>query len=128
METTCRRIWTKVCSDCRENNIVTDALSKLEKDENEKLSETEEGLVLSHAMCTVEQNKAIVMPETKEELARNTMNVDEMEAEEFPMSPEIIAREQKKDMLIPQVRPAHKYPNSPWEMSHPPGGDNAVCM
>jgi hypothetical protein len=31
-------------------------------------------------------------------------------------------------MLIPQVRPAHKYRNSPWEMIHPPGGDNAVCM
>jgi hypothetical protein len=25
-------------------------------------------------------------------------------------------------MLIPQVRPAHKYPNSPWEMIHPPWG------
>jgi hypothetical protein len=32
-------------------------------------------------------------------------------------------------VLIPQVRPAHKYPISPWEMMiHPPGGDNAVCM
>jgi hypothetical protein len=31
-------------------------------------------------------------------------------------------------MLIPQVRPAHKYPNSPWETIHPPGGDNAVCV
>jgi hypothetical protein len=31
-------------------------------------------------------------------------------------------------VLIPQVRRAHKYPNSPWEMIHPPGGDNAVCM
>jgi hypothetical protein len=31
-------------------------------------------------------------------------------------------------LLIPQVRPAHKYPNSPWETIHPPGGDNAVCM
>jgi hypothetical protein len=31
-------------------------------------------------------------------------------------------------LLIPQVRPAHKYPNSPWEMMHPPGGDNTVCM
>jgi hypothetical protein len=28
------------------NNIVTDALSRLEKDEDEPLSETEEGLVL----------------------------------------------------------------------------------
>jgi hypothetical protein len=28
-------------------------------------------------------------------------------------------------ILIPQVRPAHKYP---WEMIHLPGGDNAVCM
>jgi hypothetical protein len=27
----------------------------------------------------------------------NTMNFDEMESEEFPMSPEIIAREQQKD-------------------------------
>jgi hypothetical protein len=31
-------------------------------------------------------------------------------------------------LLIPQVRPAHNYPNSLWEMIHPPGGDNAVCM
>jgi hypothetical protein len=31
-------------------------------------------------------------------------------------------------MLIPQVRPAHKYPISPWEMIHPLGGDNAICM
>jgi hypothetical protein len=30
-------------------------------------------------------------------------------------------------MLIPQVRPARKYPISPWEMIHLPGGDNAVC-
>jgi hypothetical protein len=31
-------------------------------------------------------------------------------------------------MLIPQVRMEHKYPISPWEMIHPPGGDNPVCM
>jgi hypothetical protein len=31
-------------------------------------------------------------------------------------------------LLIPQVRPTHKYPISPWEMIHPPGGDNTVCM
>jgi hypothetical protein len=81
------------------NNIVAYALSRLEKDEDEdeKLSQAEEGLVLSHTMCAVEQNEARVMPETKEELVRNIMNVDEMESEEFPMSPEIIAREQKKD-------------------------------
>jgi hypothetical protein len=29
-------------------------------------------------------------------------------------------------ILIPQVRLAHKYPISPWEMIHPPGGDNPV--
>jgi hypothetical protein len=34
-----------------EKNIVADALSRLEKDEDEKISETEEGLVLSHAIC-----------------------------------------------------------------------------
>jgi hypothetical protein len=30
-------------------------------------------------------------------------------------------------LLIPQVRPAHKYPISPWEMIHLPLGDNALC-
>jgi hypothetical protein len=60
--------------------IVADALSRLEKDEDEKLSETEEGLVLSHAMFAVEQNEAIVMPETKEELVMNIMNINEMES------------------------------------------------
>jgi hypothetical protein len=85
------------------NNIVADALSRLDKDEDEKLSGTEEGLVLSHAMCAVEQNEAIIMPETKEELVQNIMNVDEMESEEFPMSPEIIAREQKKDIHLKEV-------------------------
>jgi hypothetical protein len=29
-----------------------------------------------------------------------------------------------KWLLVPQVRLAHKYPISPWEMMHPPGGDN----
>jgi hypothetical protein len=85
------------------NNIVADALSRLEKDEDEKFSKTEEGLVLSYAMCAVEQNEARVMPETKEDLIHNIMNVDEMELEEFPMSPETIAREQKKDTHLKEA-------------------------
>jgi hypothetical protein len=62
------------------NNIVTDALSRLEKDDDEKHSETEEGLVLSPVMCTVEQDEAIFMPETKEELVMNITNLDEKES------------------------------------------------
>jgi hypothetical protein len=31
-------------------------------------------------------------------------------------------------VLIPQVRPSHKYSISPWEMIHLPVGDNALCM
>jgi hypothetical protein len=54
-------------------------------------------------MCAVEQNKARVLPETKEELVRSIMNVDEMESEEFPMSPIIIAREQKNDTHLKEV-------------------------
>jgi hypothetical protein len=54
-------------------------------------------------MCAVEQDEAIGMPETKEELVMNIMNVDEMESEEFPMSPDIIAREQKKDSQLQEV-------------------------
>jgi hypothetical protein len=46
METTPRGIWTKICPHFRKNNIVADALSILEKDEDEKLSETEEGFAL----------------------------------------------------------------------------------
>jgi hypothetical protein len=33
----------------------------------------------------------------------NIMNIDEMESEEFPMSPEIIASEQKKDTHLKEV-------------------------
>jgi hypothetical protein len=32
-------------------------------------------------MCTVEQNEAIVFPETKEDLVHHIINVDEMESE-----------------------------------------------
>jgi hypothetical protein len=84
-------------------NIVADALSRLKRDEDEKLSETEEGLVLSHAMGSVEQNEARVMPETKEESVRDIMNVDEMESVLFPMRPEIIDRAQKKDTQLKEV-------------------------
>jgi hypothetical protein len=85
------------------NNMVADALSRLEKDDDEPLSETEEGLVLAHAMCAVEKDEAIVMPKTKKELVMNIMNFDEMESEEFPMSPEIIAREQHKDSQLKEL-------------------------
>jgi hypothetical protein len=54
-------------------------------------------------MCAVEQNEARVMPETKEEFVKNIMNVDEMESEESPMSPEIISREKEKDTHLKEV-------------------------
>jgi hypothetical protein len=47
------------------NNIVADALSRLEKDEDETLSETEEVLVLSHAMCAVEKMRQKSCQKTK---------------------------------------------------------------
>jgi hypothetical protein len=43
------------------------------------------------------------LPETKHDLVHHIMNVDEIESEEFPMSPEIIAREQKKDTHLREV-------------------------
>jgi hypothetical protein len=70
------------------------------KKDEDLLSETEEGLILSHAMCAVEKDEAIVMPETKRELVMNIMTFDEMESEEFPMSSEIIAHEQKKNSQL----------------------------
>jgi hypothetical protein len=86
-----------------ENNIVADALSRIEKEDDEPLSETEEDLVLSHAMCAAETDETIGMPETKEELVMNIMNFDEMESEEFRMSPAIIAREQQKDSQLKEL-------------------------
>jgi hypothetical protein len=84
MEITPRRIWTNIRSYCRKNNIVIDALSRLEKEDDEPLSETEEALILSHAMCAVEKDKEIVLPETKKELVMNIMIFYGMESEEFP--------------------------------------------
>jgi hypothetical protein len=85
------------------NNIVADALSRLEKEVDTPLYETEEGVILSHAMCAVEKDEAIVMPETKKELVMNIMNFDEMESEEFPMSPAIIAREEQKESQLKEM-------------------------
>jgi hypothetical protein len=50
-------------------------------------------------MCTVEQDEARLLPESKDDLVHHIMNVDEMESEEFPMSPEIIAREQRSTVI-----------------------------
>jgi hypothetical protein len=38
-------------------------------------------------MCEVEQDEAIVMPETKEELVMNIINFDGMESEEISHEP-----------------------------------------
>jgi hypothetical protein len=43
----------------------------------------------------------------------------------FPLA-SVEIRGEGSFLLIPQVRLAHKYPISPWEMIHPPGGDNPV--
>jgi hypothetical protein len=92
------------------NNIVADALSRLDKDEEKKLSEEEEGIMMAYAMCAVEQNEAIDMPETKEELVKQVMNIEELESEEFPMSPEVIAREQKLDkQLQSMIKKSEKF-------------------
>jgi hypothetical protein len=42
---------------------------------------TEEGLILSHAMCALEKDEAIVMPETKNELVMKIMIFYEIESE-----------------------------------------------
>jgi hypothetical protein len=54
-------------------------------------------------MCAVEQDEAREFSETKHELVHHIMNVDGMESEAFPTSPEIIAREQKKDTHLKEV-------------------------
>jgi hypothetical protein len=54
-------------------------------------------------MCAVKQYEARMLPETKYDLVHHIMNVDEMESEEFSMSPEIIAGEQKKDTHLKEV-------------------------
>jgi hypothetical protein len=48
-------------------------------------------------MCAVEKDEERSFPETKQYLVHHIMNVDEMESKEFPIIPDIIAREQNKD-------------------------------
>jgi hypothetical protein len=48
-------------------------------------------------------------------------------ADERPINREEFEILHCEGVLIPQVRSAHTYPISPWEMIHLPGGDNAVC-
>jgi hypothetical protein len=66
MEITPRKYGPTYVHIAGKSNIGADALSRLEKYEDQPMSETEEGLVLAHAICAVEQDEAIVMPETKE--------------------------------------------------------------
>jgi hypothetical protein len=54
-------------------------------------------------MCAVEKYETIVMLETKKELVMNIMKFDEMESEEFPMNPAIIAREQHKYIQLKEL-------------------------
>jgi hypothetical protein len=86
------------------------------------------GLPWSHAMCAVEQNEERALPETKEDLVHHIMNVDEMESEEFPMSPEIIAREQKKDKYLKEVmKKSDKLSEIIVELSTVITYDNRIC-
>jgi hypothetical protein len=48
-------------------------------------------------------------------------------ANERPINREEFEIPHYEGVLIPQVRPAHKYPISPWEMIHLPLVDNALC-
>jgi hypothetical protein len=58
------------------------------------------------------------MTKTKEELVMNVMNFDEMESEEFPMSPEIIAREQQKySQLKKLIKSSYKFSERTIEIS-----------
>jgi hypothetical protein len=69
------------------------------------------------------------MPETKEKLVMNIMNIDETESEVFPMSPEIIAREQKKDTHLKVVmKKSDKFPERLIERSTVITYDNKICI
>jgi hypothetical protein len=59
-------------------------------------------------------------------LARTSSSVDKLKKDLKSMK-KSFTKVNTQLMLIPQVRPEHKYPISPWEMIHPPGGDYAVC-
>jgi hypothetical protein len=80
-------------------------------------------------MCAVEQNEAIVMPETKEELVRNIMKVDEMELEECPMSPAIIYHEEQKDTHLKEVmKKSDKFSERLIESSTVINNDNKIYI
>jgi hypothetical protein len=62
-------------------------------------------------------------------LVRNIVNINGMESEEFPVSPEIIAREQKKDTNLKEVmNKSDKFSEIPIERSTVITYDNKIYI
>ena len=84
-------------------NIVADALSRLEK-EQRQLKPEETGFLQANVMSMMIRDESIKTPESKEEIARYCFNGNRMETEEFPLSPQLIAKEQEGDRNLRQAK------------------------
>ena len=86
------------------DNIVADALSRLDaKFDNEPAAQMtdEKGVLMAHAMATFVRDEIEDVPTTKTEIAEAFgATKDELLDEAYPLSPQILAREQHKDKQL----------------------------
>ena len=83
------------------DNIVADALSRMEANFKSEFSDTELGQVCAHAMSHSEQDYSYAVPKAKRKnLAKILHREHNMAEMDFPLSPETIRAEQQKDKKL----------------------------
>jgi hypothetical protein len=91
------------------DNIVADALSRLELDDGSKDPKVE-GQVMAHLMCTLIRDESIFVPEASDVLGMAecfAYGTSATHEERFPMSPKLIAKEQLKDRTFKKKQEKH---------------------
>jgi hypothetical protein len=81
-----------------EHNVVDDALSRIHLKEEEKTS----GQEWAYCMSRLTRNEAVKVPEptSPQDMATCFAGSENVEFEQFPMKPALIAREQAKDKKL----------------------------
>ena len=86
------------------DNTVADALSRLEADFDKKTKlDTNihmQAFAMSMTLTNLTRDESVEIPTTKDTLAEYFFNIQEIESTTFPMSPPLIALEQRKDKQL----------------------------
>ncbi len=87
------------------DNVVADALSRLDKNEPPQDFTTEQGHVMAYAMSTLVRDESTWFPEVESyAMAESFAKQKDIEMEKFPMSPALIQKYQRKDKTIDKIK------------------------